>query len=66
VKPPYGVGREAALAAFAALLKAGLKPAAGREEGGGRAGKEGCGDGVDLRPGGGGYDMMNCCTFESL
>jgi hypothetical protein len=33
-----------------------------KADGGGRAGRDGCGEGVDLRPGGGGRDMMNCCT----
>lgn len=32
------------------MLKAGLKPVCGFADGGGRAGKEGWGEGVDLRP----------------
>ena len=52
------------------LLKAGLKDGGGPAAGGGRGGSEACGCGVEedeegwfcLRPGGGGYDMMNGCT----
>lgn len=41
--------------------------------GGGRAGREGCGCGVDeaeefevFKPGGGGYDMMNSCNSHAV
>jgi hypothetical protein len=48
--------------------KAGLKEVGGAfTDGGGRGGSEEGGLGVfeeDLRPGGGGKDMMNCCPEE--
>ena len=53
------------------LPKAGLKEGGGPAAGGGRGGSDAWADGVEedagvwfcLRPGGGGYDMMNVCTW---
>ena len=46
-------------------MKAGLN-AGGSDDAGGFAGREECGAVSDLRPGGGGYDMMNACLCTAL